>query len=76
MPLRKEAQARPSAGPTLWCAICHVAKKHMTNNCHFLQKFVQTPQQLFYNFRRSVWHDEHNCQSYELMMDKTLAYRV
>lgn len=40
MPPRLEAQAGPSTGPALWCAICQVARKHVTNNCHFLQKFV------------------------------------
>lgn len=46
------------------------------DNCHMLQKFVQTPQQLLCNFYRSVGHDEHNCNCYELMMDRTPAYRV
>jgi len=58
MPLRLEAQEGPSVEPALWCAICQVAGKHTTDNCHFLQKFVQTPQQLFYKFCRSVGHDE------------------
>jgi len=76
MPLRTEAQAGLSVGPALWCAICQVAGKHATNNCHLLQKFVQTPQQLFYNFCRSVGYDERNCRSYELMMDITPTYSV
>lgn len=76
IPLRPEAQAGLSTVPALWRAICQVVGKHTIDNCHLLQKFVQTPQQLFCNFSRSVGHDERNCQSYELMMDKTLAYRV
>lgn len=76
MPLRLEAQAGPSAGPMLWGAICQVARKHMTTNCHLLQKFVQTLQQLLYNFCKSVGHDERNCRSYELMMDRIPIYRV
>ena len=36
MPLRPEAQAGPSAMPTLWCAICQIAGKHATDNCHLL----------------------------------------
>ena len=76
MPLRLEAQVGPSAGPTLWCAICPVAGKHATDNCHLLQRYVQAPQQLFCNFCRSVGHDEHTYRSYELMMDRTPAYRV
>jgi len=61
MSLRPEATAEPSVGPALWCAICQVAGKHMNDNFHFLQKFVQTPHPLFYNFYQSVGHDEHNC---------------
>jgi len=76
MPLRPEAQVGPSAGSALWCAICQVAGKHATNNCHLLQKFVQTPHQLFYNFYRLVGHDQLNCRSYELMMDRTPGNRV
>jgi len=60
MPLRLEAQGL-STGPELWCTICQVVGKHMTENYHLLQKFVQTPQRLFYNFCRLVGYDEHNC---------------
>lgn len=59
--LRPESQAGPSAGPVLWCAICQVVGKHMIDNCHLLQKFVQTLQHLFYKFCRLVGHDEHTC---------------
>ena len=58
MPLRLEVQAGPSAAPTLCCAICQVGGKHATDNCHLLQKYTQTPQQLYCNFCRSVGHDE------------------
>jgi len=75
MPLRSEAQAGPSVVPTLWCTICQIGGKHATNNCHLLQKYTQTSQQLFCNFCRSVGHDEHTCRSYELMMDQTPTYR-
>lgn len=36
IPLKPEAQAGPSVGPPLWCAICQVAGKHTTDNCHLL----------------------------------------
>ena len=61
MHLRLKVEAGSNAGPTLWCAICQVVGKHMTDNCHLLQKFVQTPQELFYNLCRSMGHDERNC---------------
>lgn len=76
MPPRPKTQAKPSVAPTLWCAIYHIAKKYATNNCHLLQKYTQAPQQLFYNFCRSVGHDEHTFRSYDLMMDRTPTYRV
>ena len=76
MDLRLDALVGPSVTPTLWCAICQVAGKHATNNSHLLQKYVQAPQQLLYNLFRSVGHDERTCRSYELMMDRTHAYRV
>jgi len=76
MSLRPEAQARLRVGPELWCTICQVAGKHTIDNCHLLQTFIQTLQQQFYNFCRSISHDDCNCKSYELMMDKTPTYRV
>lgn len=76
MPLRQEAPAGPSVGPTLWCAICQVAKKHVIDNFHFLQKFVQTPQQLFCDFCKSVDHDERHYCNYELMMERTPMYQM
>lgn len=46
------------------------------DNCHLLQKYTQTSQQLFYNFYRLVGHDEHTYRSYEVMMDQTPTYNV
>ena len=76
MLLRPEAQVGPSATPPLWCAICQIGGKHTTDNCHLLQKYTQTLQQLFCNFCRSVGHDEHTCRSYELVMERTPTYRM
>ena len=76
MLLRPEAQAGTSVVPALWCTIFQIGGKHATNNCHLLQKYTQNSQQLLCNFCRSVGHDEHTCRSYELMMDRTPAYRV
>ena len=50
IPLKQEALAGPSMGPVLLCANCQVARKHVTDNCHLLQNFVQMPQQLFCDF--------------------------
>ena len=76
MPLRPEAQEGTSAVPALWCAIYQIGGKHTTDNCHLLQNYTQMSQQLFCNFCRSEGHDECTCRSYELMMDRTPAYRV
>ena len=76
MLVRPEVKARPSAKPTLWCAICQIGGNHTTNNYHLLQKYTQNLQQLFYNFCRSIRHDECTCRSYELMMDRTPTYIV
>lgn len=71
-----EAQAGPSTAPALWCVICQIGGKHVMDNCHLLQKYTQTSQQFFYNFCRSIGHDECTYRSYELMMDQNPAYRV
>ena len=36
-----------------------------------LQKYVQTPKNLFCTFCKSVGHDENNCRDCELMMERT-----
>lgn len=76
MPLKLEAQARPSVVPIIWCMICEIGGKHDTDNCHLLQKYTQNSQELFCNFYISVEHDEHTCRIYEMMMDWTPTYRV
>lgn len=40
MPPRQEVPAGPNTKPTLWCAIFHVERKHVTHNYHLLQKIV------------------------------------
>lgn len=40
--LRPETQVGTSVGSTLLCDIYHIARKHVTYNCHLLQKFLQT----------------------------------
>lgn len=74
MHLRLEAQAGQSAGLASWCTICQVAGKNTTDNYDLLQKFLQTPHQLFCNFYRLVGHDERTYRIYELMMNITHAY--
>lgn len=75
-PLRLEAPAGPSVGATLWCTIFQVARKDATDNCHLLQNFIQTQQQLFYDFCKFVGHDERYCHSSELIMERTPMYHM
>lgn len=74
VPLKLDNTAGPSTGVLLWCDIFQITGKHTTDNCHLLQNFVQTPHKLFCTFCKSVGHDERNCQSYELMMERTPTY--
>lgn len=60
----------------LWYVICQVGGKHVTDNCHLLQKYIQILQQLYCNFCRSVGHDERMCLSYDLMIERTPANRM
>lgn len=76
IPLKPKNTIRSSTGIVPWCTICQIIGKHSTDNYHLLHNFVQSPQQMFCNFYKFVAHDEQNCRSYELMMDKTLTYRV
>lgn len=76
IPLTPEAQAGSSATPTLRSAIFQIGGNHATYNCHLLQKYMKMSEKLFYNFCRSVDHDEHSSRSYEMMMNQTPSYRV
>ena len=53
-----------------WCEICRM-NGHRPQECHLLQKYVQTPKNLFCSFCKSVGHYENNCRAYELMMERT-----
>lgn len=74
--LRPKAQAGLRTAPSHWCTIYQVGRKHNTNNYHLLQKFTESPQQLFFNFCRLVGRNEQEYRSYELLMDRTPAYRM
>lgn len=76
MPLKLENIMGPCTRVPLWCAICQIVGKHTIDNCRLLQKFVQTRQQMFFTFCKSVGNDEQNCRSYELMMERTPTYRM
>ena len=76
VPLKPENIVGPRVGVPLWCTIFQIAGKHATDNCHILQKFVHTPQLLFFTFSKLGGHDECNFRSYELMTEWTPTYRM
>lgn len=53
-----------------WCEICRM-NGHRPQDFHLLQKYVQTPKNLFCTFCKYVGHVENNCRAYELMMERT-----
>jgi len=74
--LKSEHSAGPSTGLSAWCSICQVVGHHPTNHCYLLHKYVQSSRKLFCNFCWSVEHDEKDYHNYDLMMDRTLTYRM
>jgi hypothetical protein len=60
----------------LWCEVC---KKLGHNPYHYLmiQKYQIVPKSSYFNFCKSVVHDETDCRTMELMRERTSdAYRV
>ena len=74
-PLRPREVAGPS-GPALWCDDCCVAGLHDTNHCPRFAAYVPEVNQKWCKFCRSVRHDEQNCWTYDLMIDRGNLYRV
>jgi hypothetical protein len=59
-----------------YCEICKTWGHHLTTFL-LLQKYQSTPKQLFYNFCKSVGHDEKDCRTFNLMRESTLdAYKI
>ena len=53
-----------------WGEICRT-NGHRPQECHLLQKYVQTPKNLFCTFCKFVGNNENNCRAYELMLERT-----
>jgi len=58
VPLKPKSIVGSSARVSLWCDIFQIARKHVTDHCHLLQKFIQTQQHFFCTFYKLVGHDE------------------
>ena len=52
-----------------WCELCKM-RGHPPQQCPLLQKYVQTPKNLYCSFCKSLRHDEHNCTAYDLMVER------
>jgi hypothetical protein len=60
----------PLAGGVGYCEICKTQGHHLTS-CPLLQKYQSTPKKLFYNFCKSVGHDEKYFRAFDLMRKNT-----
>jgi hypothetical protein len=53
-----------------YCKICKKWDHHPTE-CPLLHKYQSTPRNLFYNFCKSVGHEEKDCRTFNLMSECT-----
>ena len=56
--------------PTLWCTDCRIAGLHGTNHLPHLGAYVPELKQQWCLLCSSVGHEEHNCRTYDLMIDQ------
>jgi hypothetical protein len=52
-----------------WCEVCR--NRHRPGECYYLQKYVQTPTNLYCTFCKSVGHDDRDCRAYDLMHERS-----
>jgi hypothetical protein len=69
-PLFNEYLASRAANPLKkaivpWCEVCRT--RHHPSECYYMQKYVQTPTNLYYTFYKYVGHDEKDCRAYDLL---------
>ena len=60
----------------LWCADCWVVGRHDTDHWPRLGAYVPEIKQHWCRFFSSVGHDEQNCRTLDLMVDRGNLYRV
>jgi hypothetical protein len=44
---------------------------HRPSECYYMQKYVQTPNNIYCTFCKSVGHDEKDCRSFDLMHERS-----
>jgi hypothetical protein len=52
-----------------WCEVCR--NRHLPGECYYMQKYVQTPTNLYCTFYKSVGHDDRDCRAYNLMHERS-----
>jgi hypothetical protein len=52
-----------------WCEVCR--NKHHPGECYYMQKYVQTPTNLYCTFCKSMGHDDWDCRAYDLMHERS-----
>jgi hypothetical protein len=58
-----------------WCEVCR--NRHRPGECYYMQKYVQTPTNLYCTFCKSVGHDEKYCRAYDLLHERSRdTYRI
>jgi hypothetical protein len=58
-----------------WCEVCRT--RHHPGECYYMQKYVQTPTNIYCTFCKSVGHDEKDCRAYDLMHERSRdTYRI
>jgi hypothetical protein len=48
-----------------WCKVCR--NRHHPGECYYMQKYVQTPTNLYFTLYNSLGHDDRDCRDYDLM---------
>jgi hypothetical protein len=51
-----------------WCDVCR--NRHQPGECYYMQKYVQTPTNLYFTFYKSVGHADQYCRAYDLMHER------
>jgi hypothetical protein len=58
-----------------WCEVCR--NRHRPGECYYMQKYVQTPTNIYCTFCKSVGHDEKDCRAYDLLHERSRdTYRI
>jgi hypothetical protein len=51
-----------------WCEVCRT--RHRSGECYYMQKYVQTPTNIYCSFCKYVGHDEKDCRVYDLLHER------